>query len=353
MSPREDQRPDFESRLDQLRQEAQTRGRVRGRGVDVAGGPIPAIPNGPPRPGYYGKPVVKPPVWVWEIALYFFIGGLAGMAAVIAAPAYFRGHADVTRAAMWLAAAGALLSPVLLIMDLGRPWLFLNMLRVFKPKSPMSVGSWIVSCFGACAIPGALAIELDQRHALAGGTLALLLHLLAVVLVVGTAFWGMFLATYTGVLIGVSAIPAWFSHHRLLPLHFGTVGLGSAAGALELLGFHLAALYALGCLAVVVETGVWLWLELRRHGAIDRTLHEGRAGLLLRPAGLLTGPIALILRALAMLFPPALILADVAFLAGGVAHRFGWIEAGHASARDPEAIFASETGRPYTHFQAG
>jgi len=192
-------------------------------------------------------------------------------------------------------------------------------------------------------MPGALAFELDQRHLLgSSGTPASFLHAAALLLVVGAAFWGMFLATYTGVLIGVTAIPGWAVHHRILPVHFGIVGLGSAVAALELLGFRLPALYALGTLAAAVETFVWLWLELRRHGDIDRALHEGRAGLLLRSAGPLTGPVALILRVLGIWVYPALLLADIAFLIGGVAHRFGWVEAGHASARDPEAVFASE-----------
>jgi hypothetical protein len=340
--PSDDRQPDFEARLDQLREEARTTGRASGRGVDVTGGPIPTGAGRPLRPGYYGRPVVRPPVWEWQIALYFFVGGLAGMAGVIGAVACFRGHADVTRAAMWLAAAGVIISTVLLIWDLGRPWLFLHMLRVFKPKSPMSVGSWIVSFFGACAVPGAIAFELDQRHLFpAGSGAALALHVLAVLLAVGTGFGGMFLATYTGVLIGVSTIPAWFSHVRLLPVHFGTVGLGSAVAALELLGFRLGALNALGWLAALVETCVWLLLELRHHGAADRAAHEGRSGLLLRSAGILTGPVALVLRALGTGFWPAVLLADIAFLAGGVTHRFGWIEAGHASGRDPEAVFAS------------
>ena len=67
-----------ESRIDQLRDEAWAKGVVTGRGVDVAGGPIPR------KPGYYGQPVVRPPVWTWEIPIYFFVGGLGGMSPVIA-----------------------------------------------------------------------------------------------------------------------------------------------------------------------------------------------------------------------------------------------------------------------------
>src|SRR5204862_5352312 len=160
-----------EKRLEELREQAWKEGVVAGRGVDVAGGPIPS------KPGYYGQPVVKPPVWTWEIPLYFFMGGIAGMSAVIASGALLFHHLNpslattvgVARAAMWLAAiAGAVLSPVLLIMDLGRPRLFLNMLRVFKHRSAMSMGAWILSLFGACAVPGLIALELHAHQTFTG-----------------------------------------------------------------------------------------------------------------------------------------------------------------------------------------
>src|SRR5947199_10550508 len=163
-----------EHRLDELREQARNKGVVAGRGVDIAGGPIPrklatASPSGG-RPGYYGEPVVKPPVWTWEIPVYFFIGGLSGMAAVIALAGLIFHRNDLWRTSMWLAAIGAVFAPVLLTADLGRPRLFLNMLRVFKYRSPMSVGAWIVSIFGACAIPGLIALELHARHIFNGGT---------------------------------------------------------------------------------------------------------------------------------------------------------------------------------------
>src|SRR5207248_9145522 len=125
-----------EKRLEELREQAWKEGVVPGKGVDVAAGPI------PPMPGYYGQPVVKPPVWTWEVPLYFFLGGIGGMSAVIAFGAVLFHNIELARAAMWLAAiAGTVLSPVLLIMDLGRPHLFLNMLRVFKHRSAMSMGA--------------------------------------------------------------------------------------------------------------------------------------------------------------------------------------------------------------------
>src|SRR5438477_10597537 len=154
-----------EKRLEELREQAWKEGVVPGKGVDVAGGPIPS------KPGYYGQPVVKPPVWTWEVPLYFFFGGIAGMSAVIASGALIFHHVDLARDAMWLAAISVgILSPILLIIDLGRADLFLNMLRVFKHRSAMSMGAWILIAFGACAVPGLIALEL-HTHQLLPGTL--------------------------------------------------------------------------------------------------------------------------------------------------------------------------------------
>jgi len=319
-----------EQRLQELREQAWDKGIVAGRGVDVTGGPIPR------RSGYYGQPIVKPPVWTWEIPIYFFIGGFAGMAAVIAFAGLVFHEIDLARTAMWLATIGAVLSPILLTIDLGRPRLFLNMLRVFKYKSPMSVGAWIVFAFGACVIPGVIAFELHAQHIFGGG-IDQFLKIFAHLLVIGSAFWGVLLATYTGVLLGVTAIPAWFLHRVLLPIHFGSAGLGSAAALLELLGHRIAPINAVGFLVAAIETALWIWLEIDKHGAADRALHEGSAGWLIRGGEFLSGPLALILR-LANLVP----LAAIVFLLGALISRFGWIEAGKVSGRDPEAVFASQ-----------
>jgi len=319
-----------EQRLQELREQAWDKGIVAGRGVDVTGGPIPR------RSGYYGQPIVKPPVWTWEIPIYFFIGGFAGMAAVIAFAGLVFHEIDLARTAMWLATIGAVLSPILLTIDLGRPRLFLNMLRVFKYKSPMSVGAWIVFAFGACVIPGVIAFELHAQHIFGGG-IDQFLKIFAHLLVIGSAFWGVLLATYTGVLLGVTAIPAWFLHRVLLPIHFGSAGLGSAAALLELLGHRIAPINAVGFLVAANETALWIWLEIDKHGAADRALHEGSAGWLIRGGEFLSGPLALILR-LANLVP----LAAIVFLLGALISRFGWIEAGKVSGRDPEAVFASQ-----------
>ena len=285
-------------------------------------------------PGYYGRPIVKPPVWTWEIPLYFFTGGLAGMAATIALAAHLTGAAvPLVRVALWLAfLGGAVVSPVLLVLDLGRPARFLHMLRVFKWRSPMSVGAWNMLLFGGAV---AVALLLTEWAARPGAppvidSLRTIPILLAGIL--GPAF-----ATYTAVLIGASAIPAWFAHHKDLPLHFGVAGLGSAAAALELLGFRSPALHAIGLGAASVEIGLGAWLELRGQGPVDAALREGTAGRLLRGSGLLTGPVALALRLLG-----AVPWAAAAFLAGAVLGRYGWLAAGRASGRDPRATLSAQ-----------
>jgi hypothetical protein len=329
-----------ENRLDELREEAWQKGVVTGEGVDVAGGPIlrelaTASPSGG-GPGYYGQPVVRPPVWTWEIPVYFFVGGLGGMSAVIALGAALFHYVDVARTAMWVAAIASVLSPVLLILDLGRPHLFINMLRVFKPQSAMSMGAWILAGFGMCVIPGLIAFELHMAHVFIG-TPDHVVRVAAALLMFGSAIFGVLLAIYTGVLIGATAIPAWFLHHLLLPIHFGTAGLGSAAALLELLGHRIAPLNAIGSFAAAVETVLLIWLSLDRHGAADRAIHEHRSGWLIRIGEILTGPLALGLR-LTGLIP----LAAISFLLGALVSRFGWIAVGKVCGRDPEAVFASQ-----------
>ena len=337
-----------EDRLDALREQAARAGSVEGAGVRAAGGPLPAgvagaggageaKAGGPSEPGstgpgYHGRPILKAPVWTWEVPLYFFVGGTAGMAALLALGAVVA-EADwaLVRAALWLGVAGAAFSPLLLILDLGRPRRFLAMLRVVKLRSPMSVGVWLLVKFGGTVT---LAAVLAQ-WILEPGSLGGLWGAVFLLSLLGAAFFGSLVAVYTGVLLGATAVPAWLIHRALLPIHFGIAGLGSAAAALELLGFRVLPLHLLGLAVAAVETGVGVWVELLRAGPADRALREGPSGMALRVAGALAGPGALLLRALGWV--PA---AAVAFLLGALLSRYGWLWAGRASALDPEAALA-------------
>ena len=158
----------FERRLEELRREALATGQIRAEGVRPGGAPLPETAS-----GYYGLPLLKAPVWTWEVPAYFFVGGAAGAAAVIGAVANMTAHSpDLVRHARWVAAAGAALSPPLLISDLGRPDRFLNMLRVFKLRSPMSVGAWTLVAFSNAAAAAAFRLHDRFRHAHAGRGIA-------------------------------------------------------------------------------------------------------------------------------------------------------------------------------------
>jgi formate-dependent nitrite reductase membrane component NrfD len=259
---------------------------------------------------YYDLPLLKPPVWTWEVPTYFFVGGAAGASAVIAAAARFTG-ADraLVRDAKWVAAGGAVLSAPLLVADLGRPERFLHMLRVFKPQSAMSVGAWTLAVFGG-ASTGAVLLR---------GRLG---DLAAVV----SAMSGLVMSTYTGVLIGATAIPVWAKHRRVLPIHFGASAVASAVAMLELLGHDEPALNALGFAAAAFE--LWTGVRLEKGGT---------TGITLRAGGLFSGPLPALLRLASLKSKRLRRVAAGSALLGSLLTRLAWVEAGKASAKEPRA----------------
>ena len=300
---------DREARLDALRDEAAR------RGADGATGT-----------GYYDRPLLKPPVWTWEVPAYLFVGGVAGIAAMIASVSAVAG-ADVTlvRDARWIAAAGALISPALLISDLGRPERFIYMLRVFKWRSPMSVGAWTLALFSpAVLLPVALMV-LGLDTATSWPWLVT-----AVSDAVGT-LTGLVLATYTGVLLGATAIPVWSAHARVLPVHFGASSLGAAVSAIELCGHFTPALNVIALAAAIVETAIGIRLERRRDQPAS-ALGRGGSGVATRLGDTLSGPVPLLLRLGSGVWPAGRVLAAVSAIAGSAFTRYGWIDAGRRSA---------------------
>ena len=277
---------------------------------------------------YYGQPALKAPVWTWEVPAYFFVGGAAGAAAVIASAARLAGgRPDLVRDARWVAAAGAALSPPLLIADLGRPERFLNMLRVFKLQSPMSVGAWTLVAFSTAASAAAAADLVDR--ATHGRLPVRLIGNAAETLAAAT---GLGLSTYTGVLIGATAIPVWADNVRLLPVHFGISGLGAAASMLELLGHDDPALNLLAAGAAAIETLVGASIELRSgEGLVP--LKQTRSGALTRAGGVLSGPLPLVLRTLAHRSKAARRAAAISTIAGSLLTRIAWLAAGRESAK--------------------
>jgi hypothetical protein len=282
---------------------------------------------------YHGNPVLKPPTWTWEVPLYLFLGGTAGASAVIALVSYFFGNLPLTRAALWIAFAGALFSPPLLIADLGRPTRFLYMMRVFKLRSAMSLGVWILISFS-----GAVTVALLCRELMLAGYSNDLVRVIESLALVFGAIFGMLLASYTSVLLSVTAIPVWSENRTRLPVVFLAGGLGSAGAVVELLGFLIPATQFVGIVASSVETIMAIATEF--HGRrVDRPLREGASGRLLRAAAVLAGPVPLLLRTVLGHSTGARYAAAMCFLAGAVITRYGWIAAGRASSRDPHALF--------------
>jgi len=172
---------------------------------------------------YYGHPVLKEPTWTWEIPAYFFTGGLAGTSSDLSLVARLAGNHELARRALLVALGGATVSPVLLVSDLGRPERFYEMLRVLKPTSPMSVGTWVLSAFGTST---AVAVASDvlgifPRAGRFFGALSALL--------------GPALATYTAVLIADTSVPVWHEARHELPLVFAASSAASAGAAAAML----------------------------------------------------------------------------------------------------------------------
>jgi formate-dependent nitrite reductase membrane component NrfD len=309
-----------EERLDQIRKEAESKS---------------ATP--PSGESYYGLPALKPPVWTWEVPLYFFFGGIAGVSACIGFVALVF-HADpaLIRLCFWIGLIGASICPALLIADLGRPARFLNMLRVFKLRSTMSMGAWILVAFSGCIFLAVLGIELIVR----GYTNSFSISLLWFGGASGT-LTGLLLASYTGVLIGATAIPVWFENRTLLPAHFLTSGLGGSAAILELAGFLIPVTQSLGFAASGVETLIDIFLEVRKR-PVDAPLHHGLSGQALRIAGILEGPAALLLRIFWGSTHTGRYAAAICFLAGSLLSRYAWLWAGRGSAHDPQALFQTQ-----------
>jgi hypothetical protein len=217
------------------------------------------------------------------------------------------------------------LSAAALIHDLGRPSRFANMLRVFKPTSPMSVGSWLLSVYGpaaGAAAASAVTGRLPRAGATATGAAALL---------------GPAVAVYTGVLAADTAVPAWHGAHRELPYLFAASATAAAAGMALVVGptsENTPARWAAG-LAALAETVVTEAAE-RRLGLVTETYREGRAGTLLRTARALTVAGALGGTLLGGRHRAASALSGLALLTGSACTRFGIFAAGIASAEDPK-----------------
>jgi formate-dependent nitrite reductase membrane component NrfD len=272
---------------------------------------------------YYGKPVLNEPVWEPAIAAYFFFGGTAGAAASLGLAARLSGNLALAKTATYVNAVAIGVSPPLLIVDLGRPERFLNMLRMFKLTSPMSVGTWIVT-FSGLASGLATSLEIVRR-----------LPRAKLVAEAAAGVLGPFLSTYTAALLADTAVPVWHEARRELPFVFAGSSAASAGAACALITPPRAARPArrLAIAGAALELSAAAVME-RRLGFLAEPYKRGRAGVLATAAKGLTA-----VGALTMLVQgrrrSGAIAGGALLLAGSVAERFAVFRAGLDSARDP------------------
>jgi formate-dependent nitrite reductase membrane component NrfD len=307
-------------------------GRRRG-GRGGRGGEQLVVPRASPD-SYYGKPIIKEPPWgARDVGGYLFFGGLAGASSVLAGFAQAAGNHKQAKASK-IAAAGAIgLSGVALVADLGRPERFLNMLRVFKPSSPMSVGSWLISAFGGASAAAAACAVTGRLPKVGAAATA------------GAALVGPAICTYTAALICDTAVPAWHDAHREMPYLFA----GSAASAAGGLGMMVVPAEDAGQAIRFAVLGAATELTaksllLKRLGETAEPYQAGRSGKLMEAAEILTTA-GLAGAGLAGRSRTTLMLSGAALVASSALTRLGIFEAGRASARDPKYVVRPQRER--------
>ncbi|MEV0183378.1 NrfD/PsrC family molybdoenzyme membrane anchor subunit [Streptomyces sp. NPDC050625] len=282
---------------------------------------------------YYGRPILKRPTWkVPDVPAYLFLGGTAGASATMAAVAELTGRRELAATGRWVAAAASAASVTALVHDLGRPERFTYMLRVLKPTSPLSVGSWILAPFSTLATASAASLATGRLPGL--GRLAAL----------GAGVLGPAMCTYTAVLLSDTAVPAWHEAYPELPYVFAGSALTSAAGTALLCapGADHRPPIRMSLFGVGMELAAMRRIE-RRLGPAGEPYLMDRPGRLLTLSKALTAAGA----GLSLLSGrrTARLLAGGSYLAAGLCTRFGIFAAGIASAEDPAYVVTTQRRR--------
>ena len=298
---------------------------------------------------YYGIPPIKEHTWTWEVPVYFWLGGIGAGAHVTGAIARALGNDDraFLRASRYITLLTMILSPLLLIMDLGRPERFYNMLRIVKWRSPMSMGTWALTVFSL--LTGTVAASQAARDGLLGrdNVLARLVGAMpARFLSVLALPFGYFVGAYTGVLLAMTSVPMWARNAVLMGPTFLSSAISTGLSAVSLV-LHLGgwgerrtleALRRAERMALVVEAAL-IAASLARMGPWSKPLFSQKLAPLFVGGTLVGGlaaPFALLSRRETR---GKSLLASVFALLGGLAFRFAMIEGGRLSARDPQATF--------------
>jgi formate-dependent nitrite reductase membrane component NrfD len=303
---------------------------------------------------YYGIPPIKHAHWTWQIPVYFWIGGIGAGVHLFSTIAQILGHKDeaLTRTSRYTVLATMILSPILLIWDLGRPERFYNMLRVLKLRSPMSTQSWSVFAFGN--LSGLIAARQAAEDGLLGddNPLVRLVKLIpARTLSILALPVGLNVGSNTGNLISATSVPLWARNWLFMGPTFLASGLSTALSWLSLV-LHLTnsgekktlrTLHRAEKAIIVIEAGL-MATSLARMSRWSKPLFSREVAPLFVGGTLLGGLVA----PMALLFGKETrkksLLASILVLAGGLAFRFAIIKGGRISADDPEAYFTFASG---------
>jgi formate-dependent nitrite reductase membrane component NrfD len=304
---------------------------------------------------YYGRPVVKPAPWGHDVAAYLFLGGVAGGSAVLAAGAQLTGRAVLRRNCRLGALGSVGLGAAFLVRDLGRPERFVNMLRVIKLTSPMSLGSWILSaCSTGAAVAAAAEVDRMTGERLPLGPLRSVLRFVEGPAGLEAAAFGPLLAVYTAVLLADTSTPTWNHAHDELPFVFvSSASMASAGLAMVTTPVAETAparrLAVLGVIGDLVATQV---MDRRMDPVVAETLHDGRPGKMLRLSEALAvaGGIGTVLGGRRRGVAAA---SGLALLAASALTRFGIFEAGIRSAKDPRYTIEPQKRRLAARRAAG
>lgn len=317
--------------------------RRRRGGADDGSREAPMVPRAE-FTSYYGRPILKAPVWKDDIAYYFFLGGLSAGASLLGAGADLTGRPALRRGSR-IGAFGAIAAgAAFLVKDLGRPERFLNMLRVVKPTSPMSIGTWVLTAYGP-AVGVAAASEVMPRR-LRRTALGRLVDAAARPAGLSAAALAPAVAAYTAVLLSQTAVPAWNEAHEELPFIF-TASAAASAGGLGMIvapPSEAAPARRLATYGAVVELAASRSLESRL-GVVGEAFLTGQARDELQRASRLTAAGVLGSMLLGRRSRVAAVVSGAALLAGGFYERLGLLHAGVASSKDPRHVVEPQRAR--------
>jgi formate-dependent nitrite reductase membrane component NrfD len=297
---------------------------------------------------YYGRPVLKTPVWEDHVAYYLFLGGLSAASSMLAAGADLTGRPALRRGTRIAGLASLLGGTYYLVADLGRPERFHHMLRVVKPTSPLSIGSWLLTAY-APGIGLAAASELMPAR-LRRTPVGRLAGALARPAGLYAAAVAPAVASYTAVLLSQTAVPAWHEAHEELPFVF-TASAAASAGGLGMIVAptrEAAPARRLAAYGAIVELAASLRLE-RRVGLVGEAYEVGEARRYLDRAAALTAAGTLGALLLGRRSRVAAVLSGAALLAGGLFERLGVLHAGIQSTRDPRYVVEPQRQRVAEH----